>query len=94
MPTHCLLYQLFTHLQIRPSTVWYSNNELSVHIFVFHYVVLSFGHHFRSFDYFILFTIFMNCVALAVVTPYPNGDSNWLNGILVSYLNTDNNVPL
>jgi len=32
----------------------------------------------------ILTTIFANCVALAVYTPYPEGDSNELNTILVS----------
>jgi voltage-dependent calcium channel L type alpha-1D len=33
----------------------------------------------------ILLTIFANCVALAVYTPYPNGDSNITNAYLVSY---------
>lgn len=34
-------------------------------------------------------TIFANCVALAVYTPYPCNDSNTINGYLVSkiYLN-------
>lgn len=38
----------------------------------------------RPFEYLILTTIFVNCVALAVYTPYPEGDSNDLNTILVS----------
>jgi len=38
----------------------------------------------RPFEYLILSTIFANCVALAVYTPYPEGDSNDLNTILVS----------
>lgn len=38
----------------------------------------------RPFEYLILTTIFANCVALAVYTPYPEGDSNNLNTILVS----------
>ena len=36
------------------------------------------------FEYLILLTIFANCVALAVYTPYPNGDSNITNAYLVS----------
>lgn len=40
----------------------------------------------RGFDYIILLTIFANCIALAVVTPYPNGDSNYTNSILVGIL--------
>lgn len=39
------------------------------------------GH--RPFEYLILLTIFANCVALAVYTPFPNSDSNVTNGILV-----------
>jgi len=38
----------------------------------------------RPFEYLILVTIFANCVALAVYKPYPDGDSNDLNTILVS----------
>ena len=38
----------------------------------------------RPFEYLILVTIFTNCVALAVYKPYPDGDSNDLNMILVS----------
>ena len=38
----------------------------------------------RPFEYLILVTIFTNCVALAVYKPYPDGDSNDLNTILVS----------
>ncbi|KZS09199.1 Voltage-dependent calcium channel type D subunit alpha-1 [Daphnia magna] len=34
------------------------------------------------FEYLILLTIFANCVALAVYTPYPNGDSNITNAYL------------
>ena len=37
----------------------------------------------RFFDYIILVTIFANCIALAVQTPFPNGDSNHINQILV-----------
>ncbi|XP_049844102.1 muscle calcium channel subunit alpha-1-like isoform X6 [Schistocerca gregaria] len=33
----------------------------------------------KPFEYLILLTIFANCVALAVYTPYPNGDSNNTN---------------
>lgn len=36
------------------------------------------------FETLILLTIFANCAALAVYTPYPNGDSNHTNQILVS----------
>ena len=38
----------------------------------------------KPFDFFILFTIMGNCVCLAVYTPFPNGDSNETNAILVS----------
>ena len=41
---------------------------------------------YRPFEYLILLTIFANCVALAVYTPFPNGDSNVTNGILVNTL--------
>ena len=40
----------------------------------------------RPFEYLILATIFANCVALAVYKPYPDGDSNDLNTILVSHI--------
>jgi len=40
----------------------------------------------RPFEYLVLVTIFANCVALAVYTPYPDGDSNELNTILVSQI--------
>ncbi|XP_069101378.1 muscle calcium channel subunit alpha-1-like isoform X5 [Argopecten irradians] len=33
----------------------------------------------RPFEYLILLTIFANCVALAIYTPYPNSDSNEVN---------------
>lgn len=36
----------------------------------------------KPFEFLILFTIFANCVALAVYTPYPNGDSNITNTYL------------
>ncbi|XP_069956886.1 muscle calcium channel subunit alpha-1 isoform X15 [Cherax quadricarinatus] len=36
----------------------------------------------KPFEWFILFTIFANCVALAVYTPYPNSDSNATNAQL------------
>jgi len=39
----------------------------------------------RAFEYFILVTIFANCVALGVYTPYPESDSNELNAALVSF---------
>ena len=38
----------------------------------------------KPFEALILITIFANCVALAVYTPYPNGDSNTTNAYLVS----------
>ena len=38
----------------------------------------------RPFEWLILMTIFANCVALAVYTPYPYGDSNLTNQYLVS----------
>jgi hypothetical protein len=53
-----------------------------VHVLKF---VLSFlDETFRPFEYLILLTIFANCVALAVYTPYPNSDSNSTNLYLVS----------
>ncbi|XP_013782455.2 muscle calcium channel subunit alpha-1-like, partial [Limulus polyphemus] len=36
----------------------------------------------KPFEYLILLTIFANCVALAVYTPYPNSDSNQINQYL------------
>lgn len=36
----------------------------------------------KPFEYLILLTIFANCVALAVYTPYPNSDSNQVNATL------------
>ncbi|KAB7498802.1 hypothetical protein Anas_05139, partial [Armadillidium nasatum] len=36
----------------------------------------------KPFEWFILLTIFANCVALAVYTPYPNSDSNATNAML------------
>ncbi|CAG5037441.1 unnamed protein product [Parnassius apollo] len=36
----------------------------------------------KPFEYMILTTIFANCIALAVFTPYPNGDTNNTNQIL------------
>ena len=38
---------------------------------------------FTPFEYLILLTIFANCVALAVYTPFPEGDSNHVNAVLV-----------
>lgn len=38
----------------------------------------------RPFEWLILLTIFANCVALAVYTPYPYNDSNLTNQYLVS----------
>ena len=37
------------------------------------------------FEYLILLTIFANCVALAIYSPFPNGDSNITNAYLVSH---------
>lgn len=37
---------------------------------------------FRTFEYLILLTIFANCVALAIFTPYPYNDSNATNSSL------------
>lgn len=34
----------------------------------------------------ILTTIFANCIALAVYTPYPASDSNYTNWVLVSII--------
>ncbi|KAG8186903.1 hypothetical protein JTE90_022871 [Oedothorax gibbosus] len=36
----------------------------------------------KPFEYLILFTIFANCIALAVFTPFPYGDSNSVNATL------------
>jgi len=41
---------------------------------------------FRAFEYFILVTIFANCVALAINTPYPMNDSDSINAALVRKL--------
>ncbi len=38
----------------------------------------------RPFEYLILVSIFLNCVALAVYTPYPNKDNNKINSLLVN----------
>ena len=38
----------------------------------------------KPFEFFILLTIMGNCVCLAVYTPFPAGDSNETNAILVS----------
>jgi len=43
----------------------------------------------RAFEYFILATIFANCVALAIYTPYPNNDSDKVNNVLVCILQFD-----
>ncbi len=42
----------------------------------------------RPFEYLILLTIFANCIALAVYTPYPCGDSDNTNVIVVSFFFT------
>lgn len=42
----------------------------------------------KPFEYLILLTIFANCVALAVFTPYPNSDSNQTNAHLVSIVDS------
>ncbi|XP_038219335.1 muscle calcium channel subunit alpha-1-like [Zerene cesonia] len=36
----------------------------------------------KPFEWMILTTIFANCIALAVYTPYPSGDSNYTNWVL------------
>ncbi|XP_063630082.1 muscle calcium channel subunit alpha-1-like isoform X3 [Cydia splendana] len=36
----------------------------------------------KPFEWMILTTIFANCIALAVFTPYPNSDSNYTNSVL------------
>lgn len=46
------------------------------------FVIFSLKIFYRPFEYLILLTIFANCVALAVYTPFPNGDSNTTNIIL------------
>lgn len=38
----------------------------------------------RPFEWMILTTIFANCIALAVYTPFPASDSNYTNWVLVS----------
>jgi voltage-dependent calcium channel L type alpha-1D len=38
----------------------------------------------KPFEYLILVSIFLNCVALAVYTPYPNKDNNKTNNLLVN----------
>lgn len=43
----------------------------------------------RPFEWMILTTIFANCIALAVFTPYPNSDSNYTNSVLVSTISSD-----
>ena len=57
------------------------------------YLIVYYHVHFVStilnqlstpFEYLILLTIFANCIALAIYTPYPQGDSNDLNNALVS----------
>jgi len=40
---------------------------------------------YKAFEYFILTTIFANCIALAVSTPFPKGDSNEINLFLEHY---------
>ncbi|GIY01795.1 voltage-dependent calcium channel type D subunit alpha-1 [Caerostris extrusa] len=37
---------------------------------------------YKAFEYLILLTIFANCIALAVFTPFPFGDSNAVNATL------------
>jgi len=49
-------------------------------------VVVGLTLGFRAFEMFILATIFANCIALAVNTPYPQNDSNDVNAALVSVL--------
>ncbi|KAK3797813.1 hypothetical protein RRG08_052413 [Elysia crispata] len=39
---------------------------------------------YKLFEFLVLITIFANCIALAIQTPYPNADSNDLNAALVS----------
>ena len=39
----------------------------------------------KPFEFFILLTIMGNCICLAIYTPFPNGDSNQTNAILVSF---------
>lgn len=46
--------------------------------------IFSLTTSYRPFEYLILMTIFANCVALAVYTPFPCGDSNATNAYLVS----------
>jgi voltage-dependent calcium channel L type alpha-1D len=36
----------------------------------------------KPFEYLILVTIFANCVALAIYTPFPNNDSDKVNNTL------------
>jgi len=47
---------------------------------------------FRAFEYFILTTIFANCVALAINTPYPNNDSDEVNDVLVRISQRDSSA--
>lgn len=53
-------------------------------VHVLEFVLFFLDKTFRPFEYLILVTIFANCVALAVYTPYPNSDSNSTNLYLVS----------
>ena len=39
----------------------------------------------RPFEYLTLVCILLNCVALAVYTPYPNKDNSKTNSLLVSF---------
>lgn len=56
------------------------------HLFQVEFVVFSLTKLNRPFEYLILLTIFANCVALAVYTPYPNSDSNSTNLYLVGFI--------
>jgi len=49
-------------------------------------VVVSLTPSSRAFEIFILTTIFANCIALAINTPYPESDSDAVNAVLVSFL--------
>lgn len=75
------------------SSLTLSSNTFGFFCFFFFFLALSYciGYNILNplslctpFEYLILLTIFANCVALAVYTPYPNGDSNITNAYLVS----------
>ena len=73
--------------------VWYTRKEMllmhdhthmEVVNMMWYICCIDFLDQLTAFEFLILITIFANCVALAVYTPYPNSDSNEVNAALVS----------